>query len=57
MPTCLYVYVDDTDATYARAIAFGATSLEDPRDTPYGDRRAMVRDPCDNLWQIATPPA
>ena len=55
MPACLYVYVDDTDATFARAIASGATSLEDPRDTPYGDRRAMVRDPWDNIWQIATP--
>ena len=38
---------------YERAIAAGAVSLEDPRDTPYGDRRAMVRDPFGNLWQIA----
>jgi uncharacterized glyoxalase superfamily protein PhnB len=49
----LYVYVDDADATYARALAAGATSLEAPLDTPYGDRRAMVRDPLGNVWQIA----
>jgi PhnB protein len=50
----LYVYVDDADATYQRALLAGATSLEEPRDLPYGDRRAMVRDPFGNLWQIAT---
>lgn len=50
----LYVYVPDVDAAYRRAIARGADSLEAPIDQPYGDRRAMVRDPWDNTWQIAT---
>lgn len=50
----LYVYVEDADATYRRAIAAGAMSLEAPDDMPYGDRRAMVRDPGGNVWQIAT---
>jgi PhnB protein len=50
----LYVYVPDADATYRRAIAAGATSLEAPLDTPYGDRRAMVRDRWGGVWQIAT---
>jgi len=54
MPSFLYLYVDDADETYERAIKAGAESLEDPRDTPYGDRRAMVRDPGGNIWQIAT---
>ena len=27
--------------------------MEEPLDTPYGDRRAMVRDPSGNLYQIA----
>ncbi|MDT7802999.1 MAG: PhnB protein, partial [Actinomycetota bacterium] len=35
----------------------GATSLEEPADTPYGDRRAMVRDPFGNVFQIAHPRA
>ena len=52
-PAFLYVYVDDADAAHARALAAGATSLEAPFDTPYGDRRAMVRDPFGNVWQIA----
>jgi PhnB protein len=54
MPAFLYVYVDDVDATYQRALASGAVSIEEPIDVPYGDRRAMVKDPCGNHWQIAT---
>ncbi len=50
-----YLYVDDVEATYARALAAGATSLEEPCDTPYGHRRAMIKDPCGNDWQLATP--
>jgi uncharacterized glyoxalase superfamily protein PhnB len=50
----LYVYVDDADATYRRAIDAGARSIEAPLDTPYGDRRAMVEDRWSNVWQIAT---
>jgi PhnB protein len=57
----LYVYVPDTDAAYGRALAAGATVIEVPAEMPYGDRRAMVRDPWGNTWQIAThrgfPPA
>jgi predicted enzyme related to lactoylglutathione lyase len=53
-PAFLYIYVDDADAVYRRALAKSATSLEEPMDTPYGDRRAMVRDSWGNVWQIAT---
>ena len=54
MPAFLYLYVDDVDATYQRALNAGAVSLEEPEDLPYGDRRGMVKDPCGNIWQIAT---
>jgi PhnB protein len=54
-PAFLYVYVDDADLVYERALRAGATSLEAPLDTPYGDRRAMVRDPFGNVLQIAHP--
>ncbi|MGA7420715.1 MAG: VOC family protein [Acidimicrobiales bacterium] len=52
-PGFLYVYVEDADGTYHRALSAGAVSLEEPLDTPYGDRRAMVRDPAGNVFQIA----
>jgi uncharacterized glyoxalase superfamily protein PhnB len=53
-PAFLYVYVSDTDATYRRAIAAGARSIEEPGETPYGDRRSMIDDKWGNTWQIAT---
>ena len=52
-PAFLYVYVSQADEVYQREIAAGATSLEAPIDTPYGDRRDMVRDPFGNIFQIA----
>jgi PhnB protein len=52
-PAFLDVYVPDADRAYRRALAAGALSLEEPLDTPYGDRRAMVRDPFSNVFQIA----
>lgn len=54
IPAFLYVYVPDTDGAFERALARGAIGIEEPRDVPYGDRRAMVRDPWGNTWQIAT---
>ena len=52
MRAFLYVWVEDADAVYGRALDRGAASLEEPRDSPYGDR--MIRDPGGNTWQIAT---
>ena len=49
-----YLYLEDTDAAYRRALEAGATVIEEPSDMFYGDRRATVRDPFGNIWQIAT---
>jgi len=54
MPSSLYLYVPDTDATYNRAIAAGATSVMEPADQFYGDRNAGVQDAVGNIWWIAT---
>ncbi|MGB6487358.1 MAG: VOC family protein [Steroidobacteraceae bacterium] len=53
-PAFLYVYVEDADSTFRRAIAAQAVSVEEPADMPYGDRRATVKDEWGNTWQIAT---
>jgi len=53
MTAFLYVYVNDADATYRRALDAGARAIEEPFDTPYGDRRCMVEDKWSNTWQIA----
>jgi len=54
MPTTLYVYVPDIDATYHRAMQAGARSLREPRDEFYGDRTAGLEDPSGNQWWIGT---
>jgi len=54
MPGTIYLYVDDTDTTYKRALQAGATSLMAPADQFYGDRNAGVKDASGNVWWIAT---
>jgi len=50
----LYLYVNDTDVTYRRALQAGATSLREPADQFYGDRSGGVKDPAGNQWWIDT---
>ncbi len=52
-PTGFHSVTPDADSTYRRALEAGAVGVEEPLDTPYGDRRAMVRDPFANVFQIA----
>lgn len=54
MPGNIHLYVEDCDATYARALDAGATSLQEPTDQFYGDRSGGVRDPAGNVWWITT---
>lgn len=54
MPAHLYLYVEDVDGLYARAVQAGAVSMQEPTDQDYGDRTAFIRDPHDNVWFLAT---
>ena len=53
-PAFLYVHVPDADATFARAVAAGATPLQEPDLRFYGDRDGGVMDAAGNIWWIAT---
>lgn len=46
----------DVDATYEKAMANGATTIEDPADQPYGGRVATVADPEGNHWSVGSYP-
>ena len=48
-----YLYVEDADASMARALAAGATQIMAVADMPYGDRQGGVRDPHGNQWWIS----
>lgn len=50
----VYVYVEDVDATYQRALQAGATSVAEPMDKPYQERNAGVKDSFGNIWWMAT---
>lgn len=53
-PAAFHVFVEDVDATFARAIAAGGESLGAPEDRHYGERAGFVRDAYGNHWYIAT---
>ena len=54
MTAMLYMYVEDADAVYQRAMQAGSKSIMEPTDQIYGDRSGAVEDPSGNQWWIAT---
>ena len=54
VPGMLYVYMEDVDTVYSRALKAGGESIEQPENQFYGDRRAGVKDSQGNIWYIAT---
>ncbi|QIE44298.1 VOC family protein [Pseudohalocynthiibacter aestuariivivens] len=50
----MHLFIPDVDATYEAALRSGAVSLMEPNDRPHGDRMAGIKDPCGNVWWIAT---
>ena len=53
MPSAYYVYVEDVDGTFDKAVASGAVKVFEPADMPYQDRQAGVTDPFGNMWWIS----
>ncbi|MBA2681770.1 MAG: VOC family protein [Ktedonobacteraceae bacterium] len=50
----VYVYVEDVDATYQRAMQLGAISLAEPTDEPDQERRGGFKDTFGNMWWIGS---
>jgi PhnB protein len=55
MQSGFFMYVNDVDAVYQRAVAAGATSLRPPTDEAVGHRGAALVDPFGFGWYVATP--
>jgi PhnB protein len=49
----MFIYVDDCDTIYQKALDHGATSAMEPSDQNYG-RAAGVTDPFGNTWWLAS---
>jgi PhnB protein len=52
-PQAIHLYVDDADASFARAIKAGAISIYEVGDHVSGDRQGAVRDRFGNVWYVA----
>jgi lactoylglutathione lyase len=46
---------DDVEAAFARAVENGASALADPKQMPWGQTVAYLRDPFGTLVELATP--
>ena len=53
-PVAVYLYVEDVDDVFGRALKAGASSVKPVEDLFYGDRAGRIRDPFGHTWWIAT---
>ena len=53
-PVTIHLYVEDADATFARAVAAGAKVTMPLADQFWGDRYGQIEDPFGHKWSIAT---
>ncbi|NIJ51611.1 VOC family protein [Dyadobacter arcticus] len=52
-PANMFLYVENADDTYQKALKAGAESMMEPADQDYG-RSCGVTDPCGNVWWITS---
>ncbi|MGH3090337.1 MAG: VOC family protein [Rubrobacteraceae bacterium] len=53
-PVNIFLYVEDADEIFDRAISAGAMELVPMEDAEDGDRRGGITDPFGHVWHIAT---
>ncbi len=54
VPVTMWLYVQDCDAAFGRAVKAGAKEMSRPTDMFWGDRCAGVADPFGYIWTFAT---
>jgi uncharacterized glyoxalase superfamily protein PhnB len=54
IPAHVHIYTPDVDATYQRAMAAGASSIQEPVQKEDEDKRGGVQDASGTTWWIAT---
>jgi PhnB protein len=53
-PVRIFVYVNDVDAVFDRAMTAGAKGTQELEDRFYGDRAGQFEDPFGHFWDVAT---
>ena len=54
MTSGMYLYVEDCDAVYEKALKYGVQSITPPANHAHGDRFAEITDFAGNIWWIVT---
>jgi PhnB protein len=53
-PASFYLYFEDADMAFKKAIAAGGKELQPPTDMFWGDRLGLIEDPFGYQWNIAS---
>jgi PhnB protein len=53
-PVSFYIYVNDVDSSFKKAVDAGATKRMEVREMFWGDRMGSVTDPFGYSWSLAT---
>lgn len=53
-PVSIFLYVEDVDSVYDKAVAAGAKADMPPQDMFWGDRFGRLTDPFGHQWALAT---
>jgi PhnB protein len=53
-PVGIFMYVQDVDTSFQRAVKAGATEVMPVKDMFWGDRYGKLRDPFGHEWSLAT---
>src|SRR5262245_18380119 len=53
-PVGIFLYLEDVDTAFKRAVQAGAKEQQAPQDMFWGDRYGKVDDPFGHEWQLAT---
>jgi PhnB protein len=53
-PVSLYLYVENADEIYNRALSEGGETIFPMSDAFWGDRYGQLKDPYGHIWSIAT---
>jgi PhnB protein len=53
-PAMLYMYVENADSVFSKAVEAGGKIILKPKDQFYGERSGAIEDPSGNQWWIST---
>ena len=53
-PVSMFLYVEDVDTIFNKAVSAGSRVLDPVKDQFWGDRHGRLEDPFGHVWSIST---